>query len=165
MTDDEIFGTATIKKALEDKIPEAVEQEETTASIKSIEQKATDNKETVCNILDGSSDSENSDSNDQFKSPCSVKEMNGKKLHKFVENRTKSRPGLESVKAAINGEFVKRNSIFEEPSKSVPLPRKKGSISVTFSDRKFPTPARESSRVEEEEVSSLINFPSEHNIC
>nr|XP_031825942.1 dynein assembly factor 4, axonemal-like [Nomia melanderi] len=150
LTDDEIFGTDTIKRALEDKAPE-VEREKTNASIENIEQKTTDNKESVCNVLDGSSDSEDSESDDQSKSSCSIKEINEKKLRKFLENRTKSRPGLESVKAAINGKFVKRNSIFEEPSKSVPLPRKKGTIGVTFSDRKFPTPARESSRVEEEE--------------
>ncbi|XP_026667648.1 dynein assembly factor 4, axonemal-like [Ceratina calcarata] len=63
----------------------------------------------------------------------------------------KRRPGLDAVKAAIEGNFFKKNSIFEEPEKSVPLPRKAGTINVTFSDRKFPTPARESSHVEEQE--------------
>lgn len=81
-----------------------------------------------------------------------VEEMDEEELRKFYEKKRKTRPGLASVKAAIEGKRVKRNSIFEEPSKSIPLPRQRGTINVTFSERKFPTPARESSQLEEQEV-------------
>lgn len=89
-----------------------------------------------------------------------VKATNKKDLSKVYEKQQKRRPGLEAVEAAIQGKILKRNNIFEEPSKSVPLPRKTGTINVTFSERKFPTPARESSHVEEQEV--LFFYISDH---
>ncbi|KAK1132383.1 hypothetical protein K0M31_016491 [Melipona bicolor] len=90
--------------------------------------------------------SEDSDSNSDVE-----KAINKKNLDMIYEKEQKRRPGLEAVKAAIQGNILKRNNIFEEPSKSVPLPRKTGTINITFSERKFPTPARESSHVEEQE--------------
>ena len=91
--------------------------------------------------------SEDSDSNSDVE-----KAINKKNLDMVYEKEQKRRPGLEAVKAAIEGNILKKNNIFEESSKSVPLPRKTGTINITFSERKFPTPARESSHVEEQEV-------------
>ncbi|XP_066586953.1 dynein axonemal assembly factor 4-like [Prorops nasuta] len=51
----------------------------------------------------------------------------------------------------ISGKPLMTNKIFDEPSGYVPLPRKTGKISVTFSERAFPTPARESRQLEEQE--------------
>nr|XP_003706781.1 PREDICTED: dyslexia susceptibility 1 candidate gene 1 protein homolog isoform X1 [Megachile rotundata] len=90
--------------------------------------------------FDDNSCSEDSESDYELRSGSSTGKIEGK-----------SRPGLESVKAVIEGKLPKRNSIFEEPSISVPLPRKNGTINVTFSERTFPTPARESHHLEEQE--------------
>ncbi|XP_076639186.1 dynein axonemal assembly factor 4 [Colletes latitarsis] len=104
-------------------------------------------------FFDGKDDSssEDSESEREFKLDSSVQEMNEKELRRFYEKKNKTKVRLESVKAAINNKRVTKDSIFEDPSKSVPLPRKSSTINVTFSDRKFPTPARESSYLEEQE--------------
>lgn len=99
--------------------------------------------------------SEESESDYEISSHSSVQEMNKNDIKKFY-NKKQKRPGLETVEAAIKSNILKRNNIFEEPSKSVPLPRKMGIINITFSERKFPTPARESSHVEEQEVLFLF---------
>ncbi|XP_076659267.1 dynein axonemal assembly factor 4 [Halictus rubicundus] len=147
LTDDEVLGTATITEVIEDEVPEPEKAPSNSNENKNVDDgKIVELKEENENIkqknkeetTDDSSSSEDSDENDKSKSVILSKKKN-------------SRPGWESVQAAINGKLVKRNSIFDEPSKSVPLPRKKGAISVTFSDRKFPTPARESSHLEEQE--------------
>ncbi|XP_076282696.1 dynein axonemal assembly factor 4 [Lasioglossum baleicum] len=147
LTDDVIMSTATITEVIEDETPELEEASSNSNEKKNVDDgKIVERKQENENIdgknkqetTDDSSSSEDSDDNDESKS---------------VELRKKKnpRPGWESVQAAINGKLIKRNSIFDEPSKSVPFPRKKGTISVTFSDRKFPTPARESSHLEEQE--------------
>ncbi|KZC07391.1 Dyslexia susceptibility 1 candidate gene 1 protein like protein [Dufourea novaeangliae] len=163
-TDNEILCSSTLKKGFEDRALEIEEPLnnsdkddgdkkiiELQMKDKSIEQITTDNEKSFCDTTDDSSCSAESDSEHQFIVHGLVKEMSEKKLRKFYEKKKKSRPGLESVIAAINGKLLKKDNIFEAPSKSIPLPRKKGTINVTFSDRKFPTPARESSHFEEEE--------------
>ncbi|XP_078038764.1 dynein axonemal assembly factor 4 [Augochlora pura] len=163
LTDDEILGTPRITEILEDEIPkpkEALshsnENEEIELNRKLIKLKEDNedileqkrnNEKSIYDTSDDSSSSEGSGTNDQSKLHGFVKGTSKKKLHK----KNKSRPGWESVKAAINGRLVRKDSIFDDPSKSIPLPRKKGTINVTFSDRKFPTPARESSHLEEQE--------------
>ncbi|CAL7943177.1 unnamed protein product [Xylocopa violacea] len=100
--------------------------------------------------IDDTSCSEDSESDYEFRSYGSMDETKKKRTREIYEKR-KGRPGLDAVKAALNGNVLKRNNIFDEPSKSVPLPRKMGTINVTFSERVFPTPARESSHIEEQE--------------
>lgn len=99
--------------------------------------------------------SEESESDYESSSHSSIQEMNKNDIKKLY-NKKQKRPGLETVKSVIRGNILKRNNIFEEPSKSIPLPRKMGIINITFSERKFPTPARESSHVEEQEVLFLF---------
>ncbi|KAI4487066.1 hypothetical protein M0802_012055 [Mischocyttarus mexicanus] len=50
-----------------------------------------------------------------------------------------------------SGKPQRLNQIFDEPNKSVPLPRKNTTINIKFSERTFPTPARESHLIEEQE--------------
>lgn len=52
----------------------------------------------------------------------------------------------------LKSRYSRINQIFDEPGRTIPLPRKSGIINVTFSERVFPTPARESSHAEEQEV-------------
>ncbi|OAD60638.1 Dyslexia susceptibility 1 candidate 1 protein [Eufriesea mexicana] len=94
--------------------------------------------------------SKDSESDYEVLSYDSVKATNKKEVDDVYKKEQKKRPGLEAVKAAIRGNVLKGTNIFEEPSKSIPLPRKMGTINVTFSERKFPTPARESSHIEEQ---------------
>ncbi|XP_076381602.1 dynein axonemal assembly factor 4 [Megalopta genalis] len=157
LTDDEILGAVRITEVLDDEISKPEEALSHSNENKNIELKIVElnednedmheqkrnNEKNYYDTTDDSSSSEDSVANGQSKPDEFVKEISNKK--------NKSRPGWESVKAAINGRLVKRNGIFDDPSKSVPLPRKKGTINVTFSDRKFPTPARESSHLEEQE--------------
>ncbi|XP_043494223.1 dynein axonemal assembly factor 4-like [Polistes fuscatus] len=50
-----------------------------------------------------------------------------------------------------SGKPQRMNQIFDEPNKAVPLPRKNATINIKFSERTFPTPARESHLIEERE--------------
>ncbi|XP_076752517.1 dynein axonemal assembly factor 4 [Xylocopa sonorina] len=100
--------------------------------------------------IDDTSCSEDSEYDYESRSHSSMDETEKKRIGEVYEKK-RGRPGLDAVKAALNGNVLKRNNIFQEPSKSVPLPRKMGTINVTFSERVFPTPARESSHIEEQE--------------
>ncbi|CAK9802207.1 Dynein axonemal assembly factor 4 [Anthophora quadrimaculata] len=152
MTDEEIFDTyvSTKKQEIEENESKNMEDDRKTV-VQSETGNEEENLETEvsekenCFFIDSSS--EYSESDCEAKTHCKKKEPNEKRR----EERKKGRPGLEAVTAAINGNFLRRNNIFDEPSKSVPLPRKRGMINVTFSERKFPTPARESSHAEEQE--------------
>ncbi|XP_076172457.1 dynein axonemal assembly factor 4 [Ptiloglossa arizonensis] len=153
MTNDEIFDNMPDRKL------QCIEFPENTVDDKQIQEdknpevnektKVTEKESSFFDSTDSSSD--DSESEVEYKLHNFVNETNGKELRKFREKTKNTRPGLASVKAAINGKPVRRNNIFEEPSKSVPLPRKNCTINVTFSERKFPTPARESSHLEEQE--------------
>ncbi|XP_006613936.1 dynein assembly factor 4, axonemal-like [Apis dorsata] len=151
ITEKEIFNNTTIIKEFETNI----KNDEQISEIQLINKNQESNTETEIIIKEednknNTSCSEESESDYETSSHCSVQEMNKNDIKKFY-NKKQKRPGLETVKAAIRGNILKRNNIFEEPSKSVPLPRKMGIINITFSERKFPTPARESSHVEEQE--------------
>lgn len=88
-----------------------------------------------------------------------VKEVDQKSLQKFYMKMKKQRPDRDLIDRVLKGRYPKINQIFDEPTKAVPLPRRSGTINVTFTERAFPTPARESSFVEEQEVriSSIVN--------
>lgn len=150
MTEEEIFNSnGTIKestfKAIDKETIMEVQSINTNQE-NNLQIKISEKKDDFINKNDTSC-SEDSDSDFDAE-----KAINKKNLDMVYEKEQKRRPGLEAVKAAIQGNILKRNNIFEEPSKSVPLPRKTGTINITFSERKFPTPARESSHVEEQEV-------------
>ncbi|XP_014488178.1 PREDICTED: dyslexia susceptibility 1 candidate gene 1 protein homolog [Dinoponera quadriceps] len=106
--------------------------------------------------FDGSSaNSEDSESDHEtaHKSPTRplVEEMDQKSVQKFHAETKKQRPPQDVIDRVLRDRYSKTNQIFNEPSKIIPLPRKSGTINVTFSERAFPTPARESSHIEEQE--------------
>lgn len=69
--------------------------------------------------------------------------------------RTRKRELIDRI---LRGKQRRFNRIFDEPNKAVPLPRKNGTINVKFSERTFPTPARESHLLEEQEVRFISCF-------
>ncbi|KAK2583693.1 hypothetical protein KPH14_009619 [Odynerus spinipes] len=79
--------------------------------------------------------------------------------HKGINDETLRKPsskkihgrGKELIDKILNGKLRRLNKIFDEPTKAIPLPRKSGTINITFSERSFPTPARESHQLEEQE--------------
>jgi len=85
-----------------------------------------------------------------------IKEMDQKSLRKFYARVHKQRPDQDLIDRVLKNKYSKINRIFDEPEKAIPLPRKNGTINITFSERAFPTPARESSHLEEQEVSYIF---------
>ncbi|XP_034947682.1 dynein assembly factor 4, axonemal-like [Chelonus insularis] len=60
--------------------------------------------------------------------------------------------GKEIIDRILSGKYpIHKKSIFENSDVSIPTPRQCGRISITFSERAFPTPARESYHLEEQE--------------
>ncbi|XP_071650273.1 dynein axonemal assembly factor 4 [Temnothorax longispinosus] len=114
------------------------------------------NKKSNINFEECFSCSEDSESDDEITSSKSstnslVKEMDKKSLQKFYRKMKKQRPDQDLIDRILKDRYPKINQIFDEPTKAIPLPRKSGTINVTFSERAFPTPARESAFVEEQE--------------
>lgn len=132
-----------------------------------IEKKTTKNLSKDVNFEERSS-SEDSDSDEIISSKSStnslVKEVDQKSLQKFYTKTKKQRPGRDLIDRILKSRYPKINQIFDEPTKAVPLPRRSGTINVTFSERAFPTPARESSFVEEQEVCISLTVNSMINI-
>lgn len=123
------------------------------------------NNKSDINFEDCSSCSEDSESNDEItlsklSTNSLIKEIDQKSSQKFYRKMKKQRPDRDLIDRILKGQYPKINQIFDEPTKAVPLPRKSGTINVTFSERAFPTPARESAFLEEQEVrvSLIINF-------
>ncbi|XP_032663171.1 dynein assembly factor 4, axonemal-like isoform X2 [Odontomachus brunneus] len=107
-------------------------------------------------LEESSSYSEDSESNYEMTAHKSsttplVKEMDQKSLQRFDAKTKKQKLGQNLIDKVLKVRYFKVNQIFNEPSKTIPLPRKSGTINVTFSERAFPTPARESSHIEEQE--------------
>lgn len=75
-----------------------------------------------------------------------------KKKQKELEKERKLKNKKEVIQRFLDRKPLKMNTVFDDPKKSVPLPRKCGTIHITFTERIFPTPARESSQIEELEV-------------
>ncbi|KAL0119593.1 hypothetical protein PUN28_007794 [Cardiocondyla obscurior] len=106
--------------------------------------------------LDVGKKSEDSESDNEIASCKSssnslIIEMDEDSSQKFKTEEEKQIPGKDLVNRILKGQYPKINRIFDEPKKAIPLPRKSGSISVTFSERAFPTPARESAFAKEQE--------------
>lgn len=112
-------------------------------------------------------DTEDSDSDFEDKKhfndskSCLIKEMSEKDLKKFskkkeeIELKKERDRKRELIQRFIDRRSVMTNDIFNDPNKSIPLPRKCGTIKVSFTERAFSTPARESSHLEEQEVKSF----------
>ncbi|XP_011054450.1 PREDICTED: dyslexia susceptibility 1 candidate gene 1 protein homolog [Acromyrmex echinatior] len=121
-----------------------------------VEIKETTNVSKDFNFAEYSSYSEDSESNEEvtsFKSSTNslVKKMNQKLSQKFCTKTKKQGSDRDLIDRILESRYPKINQIFDEPTKAVPLPRRSGTINVTFSERAFPTPARESSFIEEQE--------------
>ncbi|KYM98976.1 hypothetical protein ALC62_10275 [Cyphomyrmex costatus] len=97
-----------------------------------------------------SEDSESDKEVTSFKSSL-VKKINQKYSQKFCTKTKKQRPDRNLIDRILKDRYSQINQIFDEPTRAVPLPRRSGTINVTFSERAFPTPARESVFIEEQE--------------
>lgn len=109
------------------------------------------------NLEESSSYSEDSESNYEVivhKSPTTplVKEVDKKSLQRFYAKTKKQMLDQNLIDKILKVRYFKMNQIFNDSFKAIPLPRRSGTINVTFSERAFPTPARESSHIEEQEV-------------
>lgn len=160
MTDEEIFSTGNKSiglKTLNVEISDDINEIEQSNSQNPVEthKEEIDPANSEKHISSSSEDSESDCEVKLYKTnntKCLVKEVDEKALHKFYKKKQKERPGQELIDRILNGKSPKINKIFNDPTKAVPLPRKVGTINVKFSERAFPTPARESAQVEEQEV-------------
>lgn len=100
-----------------------------------------------------STDSESDSECDSYDK--SIKSETLRKSSSSKNTRTRRRELIDRI---LSGKPRRLNRIFDEPNKAVPLPRKNGTINVKFSERTFPTPARESHLLEEQEVRFISCF-------
>ncbi|XP_012225171.2 dynein axonemal assembly factor 4-like isoform X1 [Linepithema humile] len=102
--------------------------------------------------LEKSSTSEDSESDYETVSSTNalIKKMDRNSLQKFAKTK-KQRSEHDLIDKILKNRYSRINQIFDEPAKTIPLPRKSATINITFSERVFPTPARESSHAEEQE--------------
>ncbi|XP_020710440.2 dynein axonemal assembly factor 4-like [Athalia rosae] len=138
-------------------LPEKSPTQESPAPISESESNGIIQNDQNSNVTDSStsddSDCSTTDNTCQSTTQSFIKRLNQKRLEKFYKGKAKSQSGPRKTFTS-NGSahmLFKKNAIFDEPKKAVPLPRKTGTIDITFSERMFPTPARESHQVEEQE--------------
>ncbi|KAK0088185.1 hypothetical protein PV325_012852 [Microctonus aethiopoides] len=83
-----------------------------------------------------------------------IHEMNIEKMNEMIQSKKEydNRRGKEIIDKILTGKYRTSNrNIFEDTNTSTPMPRQCGTINVKFSERVFPTPARESHHLEEQE--------------
>ncbi|KAG8042357.1 hypothetical protein G9C98_004991 [Cotesia typhae] len=71
----------------------------------------------------------------------------------YKEREADSKRGKEIIDKLLTGNYriSNKKNIFDKTDVSIPSPRQSGRITVTFSERVFPTPARESYHLQEKE--------------
>lgn len=128
-------------------------------NILKVKRTITPNKNEECFSCYENSESDYEMARDKSATSPLVKEIDQKFLHIFHTKITKQRSDRELINRVLKNQYFKANRMFDESAKTVPLPRRSGTINITFSERFFPTPARESSHNEEQEVCYIItNF-------
>lgn len=103
----------------------------------------------------GSEDSSESDNEKAFNKSSTnslAKKMDQKPLHKSYIKTKNPKSTEDVINKKRTSQYFKMNGIFDESAKAIPLLRKNGTINISFSERAFPTPARESSHDKEQEV-------------
>lgn len=87
--------------------------------------------------------------------------MNIEKMNEMIQSKKEydNRRGKEIIDKILTGKYRTSNrNIFEDTNTSTPMPRQCGTINVKFSERIFPTPARESHYLEEQEVREVVKY-------
>ncbi|XP_057328124.1 dynein axonemal assembly factor 4-like [Microplitis mediator] len=113
-----------------------------------IDNKETDKKSTSVN------EEKNSLDNERSSSPIKQLDKQNRILDtSYKEREADSKRGKEIIDKLLTGKYRinKKNNIFDKSDVSIPAPRESGKVTVTFSERVFPTPARESYYLEEQE--------------
>lgn len=138
-------------------LDENIQKEANTLEIKeAIPNKSSDPQDQFSSCSeDSESDYEMTSS--RFATKSSIKKTGQKSSQKSCTQIRKQKPGQNLIDKVLKNRYSKMNRIFDE-SAAVPLPRTSGTINITFSERAFPTPARESSLVEEQEVCDIFNY-------
>lgn len=140
------------KESLEENLKKETINEKSQEEIKISDAMQTTTLNDSYNLEESCSCSEDSESDYEMisaKAPL-VNKMNQKSSRKV--HMKKQEPEKDVINRVLQHGHVKTNRIFHEPTKAIPLPRKSGTITVSFTERVFPTPARESSHVQEQEV-------------
>ncbi|KAG7205374.1 hypothetical protein KM043_007370 [Ampulex compressa] len=130
---------------------EGREEEGSTIDEKTLESRT---KEKICDNKkddDSSEDSESDHEGNSGESTAWSSVVEGVGKSEMRRKKKGGKPGQRVVDVPSKGKSLERCNIFSEPTKAVPLPRKTATINVSFSERVFPTPARESSHLDEQE--------------
>lgn len=153
--EEELIDRANLKEDII--LEEDIQKKTNTLGMKkAILSKSSDSKEHFFSCSeDSESDYEMTSSRFAIKSL--IKKTDQKSSQKSCAQIKKQRSSQDLIDKVLKNRYSKMNRIFDE-SAAIPLPRRTGTINITFSERAFPTPARESSLVEEEEVCDTFNY-------